>query len=224
MKMIRNFVICLAAVLFAVPLANGQDLSKYRIYSLGASLTDISKLVSEKPADATVLHQSPALIQELTCWPVQSYQAPAPSEPVQEILFSFYNGALYKMVVNYRSSATEGLTPEDMVRAISAQYGAATAPVADPNPPAIVAYSNTEEAIAFWEDSQYSLTLSRSPLSQTFQLVMFSKRVNGQAEAAIAEAVKQARENAPQREIARAQKEAENLETLRQTNLKAFRL
>jgi len=47
--------------------------------------------------------------------------------------------------------------------------------------------------------------------------------LNGQAGAAIAEAVKQDRDGAPQREIARAKKEADALETTRQVNLKAFR-
>lgn len=224
MKMIRSILICLAAILVFAPLVYAQDLSKYRDFSLGTSLADISKQVNAKPADARVVRQSPALIQELTWWPVQSYQSPASSEPVQEISFSFYNGGLFKVVVNYESSATEGLTAEDMVRVISAKYGAATTPVAETNPPAIVAYGSREVAIAFWEDSQYSLTLSRSPLSQSFQLVIFSKRLNAQAEAAIAEAIQQDRNDAPQREIARAKKEADDLAILRQTNLKAFRL
>jgi hypothetical protein len=52
---------------------------------------------------------------------------------------------------------------------------------------------------------------------------MFSKQLNGQAEAAIAAASKQEREDAPQTEIARVKKEADDLETMRQANLKAFR-
>jgi hypothetical protein len=47
--------------------------------------------------------------------------------------------------------------------------------------------------------------------------------LNGQAEAAIAVAAKQQRENAPHMEIARAKKEADDLEAIRLANLKAFR-
>jgi hypothetical protein len=76
--------------------------------------------------------------------------------------------------------------------------------------------------IAHWEDAQNSLTLSRSSLSNSFQLVLYSKQLNGQAEAAIASAVRELREDAPQREIARMKKDADDLETMRQANVKSF--
>jgi hypothetical protein len=142
---------------------------------------------------------------------------------VQEVEFSFFNGALYKIVVTYENSATEGLSVEDMVRVISVNYGAATMPVADKNPPASVGYSSSGTAIALWEDTQYSVALSRFPLSSVFQLVMLSKQLNGQADTAIAQAVKQDRDDAPQKELAREKQEAADLETMRQANLKAFR-
>lgn len=223
MNMIRNIVICLAASLLFVPFAYGQDLSKYRNFSLGTSLIELSKQVNEKPADASVIHQRPALIQELRWWPVQSYQSPAPSEPVQDVLFSFYNGELYRIVASYGNAATQGLTAADMVEAISAKYGVPTRPAAGAKTPAIVAYNSTGDTIAFWEDPQYLLTLSRFPLSATFQLVLSSKQLNGQADVAIAGALKQERDDAPQREIARVKKETDDLETMRQANLKAFR-
>lgn len=223
MKMIRNIVICIAAILFSVPLADGQDLSKYRNFSLGTSLIELSKQVNEKSEDARVVHQSPTLIQELTWWPVQSYQSPAPPQPVGEIQFSFCNGELYRIGVTYENAATEGLTGDDMVQAISAKYGIATRPVADSNTPASLSYSSSDIQIALWEDSQYSVTLSRSPLSNSFRLVMFSKRLNRQAEAGIAAALKQESEDAPQKEMARVKKAADDLETTRQKNVETFR-
>jgi len=51
-----------------------------------------------------------------------SYQ----SDTVEQILFSFYNGELYKISVTYDRSSTEGLTEEDMVKSISAKYGPPT--------------------------------------------------------------------------------------------------
>lgn len=223
MKMIRNTAICLAAIFLSVPLAHGQDLSKYRNFSLGTSLTALSNQVNSQPADARVIQQSPALIQEVTWWPTQSYQPSAPSQSVEVILFSFYNGALYKIVVTYERAATEGLTSADMVRAFSATYGVAAVPIAEKNPTVMGAYSETEGPVASWESSRDSVTLSRSPLSDMFQLVMFSKQMNGQADAAIASAARQEREDAPQREAARVKKEADEVEALRQANLKAFR-
>ena len=223
MNKMRILALCLVASLLSVPLAFAQDLSKYRTFSLGMSLTAVSNRVDAKPADASVIQQSPALIQELRSWPAQSYQPSAPAQSVQDILFSFYNGQLYKVAVTYDTAATQGLTSADMVRALSATYGDATVP-AEKNPTAMNPYSVTEEdTVASWQNSQDSMTLSRSPLSNAFQLVIFSKDLNGQADAAIASAVRQEREDAPRREAARVKKEAADLETMRQTNLKAFR-
>ena len=222
MNIRRNVLICIAASLLCVPLGYGQDLSEYRSFSLGTSLAELSKQLKGKPADAQVTYQNPALIQELMWLPGQSYPLPAQAESVQEIRFSFYNGELYKIAVTYGNLATKGLTAEDMVRAISTKYGAATLPVAAPAPTAL-ADTFTKQPIAFWEDAQYSLTLSRSSLSDAFQLVLCARQLNDQAGAAIAEAVKQEREGAPEREIARVKKQIDDLETTRQANLKAFR-
>lgn len=222
MKTARNILICVAAILLSVPLAYGQDLSKYRNFSLGTSLIAISRQVNERPAEASVIHQSPALIQELTWWPMPSYQS-TPVDPVQQILFSFYNGALYKMVVTYDSSTTEGLTAEDMTRAISAKYGAATIPIVSAGSLGNTTYGATQAPIARWEDLQYSVILSRTSFLNSFQLVICTKQLNDQAEAASIAAAKQEREDAPQMEIARVKKAADDLETARQNNLKSFR-
>jgi hypothetical protein len=223
MNIIRESTISLALFLLSTSVISAQDLSKYRNFSLGAHLADVSKQINETPADVNIIHKTPALIQEMTWWPVPSNASPSKSEPVEEIRFSFYNGELYRIAATYNNVSTQGLTPEDMVKAISAQYGAATLSVAEANPPASVGYSNMQKPIAFWQDSQDSLTLSRSPLSTAFQLVLFSKQLNGQADAAIAEAAKQERDDAPQLEAARAKTAADELETERQNNLKTFR-
>jgi|SRR5579862_969256 hypothetical protein len=221
MKTIQKLTIALALILFSTSVISAQDLSKYRTFSFGMRLAELSKQVNASPDQVIVIHQSPALIQELTSWPLPPYGPSSPAEPVQQILFSFYNGSLYKIDVTYEGSATEGLTDEDMVRAMSAKYGVATLPVAQANPTAI-SYGSSEP-VASWQDSQYLVTLSRSPLSKTFQLVMLSKQMNGEAETAIVEAVAQESEAAPEKEVARLKKEADDLETQRQNNLKTFR-
>lgn len=222
MKVIHKLMIAPVLILLSTAVVSAQDLSKYRNFSFGMRLAELSKQVNATPDQIIVVHQTPALIQELTWWPLPPYGSTAPPEPVQQVLFSFYNGALYKIAVTYDSSATEGMTAEDMVRAISAKYGAATLPIVASNPPA-PSYGRPDEPVAFWQDSQYLLMLSRSPLSNAFQFVMLSKQMNGQAEAAIAEAVTQESEDAPQKEVARLKKEADDLEGQRQNNLKAFR-
>ena len=224
MKIMRSVVVSLAMILLSAPVIHGQDLSKYRNFPFGTSLASVSKQVDQKPTEANLIHESPALIQELTWWPPLASGTPR-AEPVRQILFSFYNGELYRILVTYDRYVTEGLTADAMVRTMSAKYGTATRPTAEINFPTNETgeYGTTEKVIVRWEDSHYSFNLFRSSLSNTFGLVMFSKRLDAQAEAAIAESLKLEGQEDPQKEVARVKKEANDLETPRQKNIKAFR-
>jgi hypothetical protein len=222
----RSLVFCflmIVVILLSTSQIRAQDLSMYRNFSFGMTLADISKQIDKKPSDSTVIHERPALIEELTWLPIQPYDLSRPAEPVDQILFSFYNGALYRMLVTYEDSATKGLTDEDMIRAVSAKYGVATRPVAAVvNFPMNPSYKATEKVIARWEDSQYSLNLFRS-YGDTFALVMFAKQLDTQAGISIAESVKLEQQEAPLKEAARVKKGADDLEIDRQKNIKTLR-
>ena len=223
MKIMGTVVISLAMILLSAPLIHGQDLSKYRNFLFGMTVADVAKQIDQTPANAAVVHERPALIEELTWLPPQRYDSSRPAEPVDEILFSFYNGTLYRMLVTYENSATKGLTDEDMIRVVSAKYGVATRPVAAVvNFPMNPSYKATERVIARWEDSQYSLNLFRS-YTDTFAIVMFAKQLDAQAGISIAESVKLDQEEAPQKQAARVKKTAEDLELERQKNIKSLR-
>jgi hypothetical protein len=167
-----------------------QDLSNYREFRFGMNLSAVAKQAGMDLSEAKTLHQHPALIQEL--WWQRSFGGSSPqTDPVREVVFSFYNGALYRMVVNYDRNGTEGFTDEDMINTISAKYGMAARPVAT-----IVLFSSSqvyndhEKVIARWEDSQYSYNLYRSSNQPVFGLLLFSKRLDALARTAIAEAIR----------------------------------
>lgn len=223
MKAMRSVVVSFAMILLSAPVIHGQDLSKYRNFSFGMSLVELSNQVDLKPLQTKLIHKRPAVIQELTWWPRHSPGSTLQADSVWQVFFTFYNGELYRILVTYDPDATKGLTAEDMVQAISAQYGNATTPDAQISFPTNELYRSTEKVIARWEDSQYSMNLYRSRSLNSFGLVMFSKRVDGQAEAAIAESVKLEGEEDLQKENERQKKETDKLEAARQKNRKTFR-
>jgi hypothetical protein len=194
----------------SAPLIPARDLSKYREFQLGMNVLSVAKQADMKPAEARVTHQRPALIQELEWRPQDSLDSSSGTEPVKEALFSFYNGELFRIQVIYDQHKTQGLTSEDMVESISAQYGPATRPAAK-----IIlfssfySYNDSEEVIARWEDSQYSFNLFRSSYRPTFGMLGYSKRLDPLAQAAIAKAIGLDEREAPQREIERQKKEGE---------------
>ncbi|MGC1998415.1 MAG: hypothetical protein WA658_01070, partial [Candidatus Acidiferrales bacterium] len=63
MKIIRKVAVSLALVLLLTPLISAQELSRYRKFALGTSLAALSKQIGQDPHQATLIHQSPAVIQ-----------------------------------------------------------------------------------------------------------------------------------------------------------------
>jgi hypothetical protein len=223
MKTMRSSILCLAVLLLLAPLLRAQDLSKYRHFTLGMSLTRVLNRTERQMTDVNVIHGRPALIQELTWWPPNLPGASFQADTVEQILFSFYNGQLYKISLTYDRASTEGLTTLDMMNAISANYGQAANVVPEVDSTKIDSYDAKQKLVATWEDSQYSFNLVRSSFSDGFGLVIYSKRANAEAELAIAEAVKLDKQEGPQREAERQKKETKDLEAVRQKNRKIFR-
>jgi hypothetical protein len=223
MRMMRSVGIYLVMILLSAPIVCGQDFSKYRDFSLGMSLPDLSSQVELRPLQTKLLQKHPAVIQELTCWPSGSSDYSRQTDSVWQIFFSFYNGELFRILVTYDQDATHGLTAEDMVQAVSTKYGTPTRPVGEISFPTNELYRSTEKVIARWEDSQYAINLVRSRFLNSFALFMFSKRLDAQAEAAIAKSIKLEGQEVPQKEIDRQKKETDDLEAARQKNRKTFR-
>jgi hypothetical protein len=223
MKILSRGIFTAVLVLISASVIQAQDLSKYRDFSLGSSVASVSKQVGRQPVEAQTIHQQPALIQELAWYPPMAFDSSRPAEPVEKVVFSFYNGALYRMLVIYDGSSVKGLTDEDMIRIVSAKYGVATRPAVRVDFPMNPSYTATEKVIARWEDSEYSLNLIRPSRSDTFALLMFDKGLDAQATVSVAESTELERQEAPQKEAERAKKEADDLEVERQKNIKTLR-
>ena len=190
MMRIRTIAAPAFLIAFSASLIRAQDLSYYRDFQFGMELGAVAKLAGLNPAEAKTLHQRPVVIQELW-WQRSSGVSSPQADPVKEVVFGFYGGALYRMVVNFDRNMTEGRTDEDMIEAISAKYGIATRPVA-----VTVLFSSShvyndqERVIARWEDAQYSYNLYRSTNQPTFGMLIFSKRIDALAQIAIAGAMR----------------------------------
>jgi hypothetical protein len=131
------------------------------------------------------------------------------------------------MVINYDQDRTDGLSDEDIIEAISARYGIAARPVATTVLfSSSQVYNDSQRVIARWEDSQSSFSLFRDSYRPTFGMVAFSKQLDILAQAAVVEAFRLDKEEAPQRETERQKKEdAQNRtarEKVRAANKAAF--
>ena len=224
----RKLGISVYGLLLWAPLMYAQDLSRYREFQLGMNLQSVTEKTDARSSEVKLLHQRPAVIQELEWRPQRGLAHLSDAESVNEVLFNFYNGELFRMVVSYDQQRTEGLTDQDMVEAISATYGIATKPAGTTILfSSSYIYKNSEKVLARWEDTQSSVSLFRSSSQPRFGILILSKRLDALAQAAIVKAIRLDEQEAPQREIARQKKEGEETraaqEKARPTNKADFR-
>src|SRR5260370_25705377 len=125
MKNMRASILCIFTLLLTAPMVQAKELSKYRAFSLGNSLASVLKHTEQRLSDVKMTHGRPSLVQDLTWWP-KPIRTSFRSDAVEQVLFSFCNGELYKVSVTYDRPSTEGLTSTDTMRPITAQYGPST--------------------------------------------------------------------------------------------------
>ena len=200
MTKLRTFAAFLSWILIAAPLLCAGNLSLYREFELDSNLLRVAGQAGMQPEEAKIIHERPALIQEL------SLRADS-NDAVKEILFSFYDSELFRMIVDYDRYTTAGLTAEDLIEATSMIYGDALRPIAEISVPKIYGRDETVEVIARWEDADWSFNLVRLEYESSFTLAVFSKRLDGLARAAIDEAIQLDIQEAPQREIDQKKKD-----------------
>jgi hypothetical protein len=198
-----SVAVAIASAALLPPTVLGEDLSRYRDFQLGMNLSAMETNASQ----AKTIHQRPAVIQDLEWRPRGFPGRSNESDPVKDMLLSFYNGKLFRIVANYDRYKTEGMTAEDMIDAISVTYGVAAKSNAEVLFPS--SYSENVKVIARWEDSEYSLNLVRSPYQPSFALIAFSKRLDALAQAAALSAIQLDAQEAPQRDAEEKRRQAD---------------
>ena len=223
-----------ASSLAIVLAANGvaaQDHDRYREFQLGSDVATVSAVAGIATPEVKVIHQRPALIQELTWRPRYAVgRSPgAEADATEQIVFSFYDDRLFRLTVNYDRERTKGLTDTDMIEAISAVYGSQVTPTVSRTRPRPSVYEeDSGTPVARWGDAADSLVLYRlSSYLTGFRLVVTAEPLAALARTAAARAAVLDDREAPQREAAREKQEAEDRraaeDKARSTNKAIFR-
>jgi hypothetical protein len=206
---IRSSALCVCLAALCAHAATAQEPAKYRDYVMGSNLASVVKQTGASASAVKVIHARPALIQDLEWRPRYYSGGAAPlTDPVDVMLFRFYDNQLFMVVADYDRRRTEGMSDDDMIAAISATYGPISQVPSRHLGTPTVQYGFPDTPLAVWGTADFSVTLLRVTYPQSFRLVVADTRLGNLARTAIAAAVRLNTDEAPQREIARQQKEA----------------
>lgn len=140
---------------------------------------------------------------------------------MRDVTFSFIDGKLFRIVVNYDRYETAGLTSGDMIESLSEGYGAAS-PLPVPAKAPAPGYDQ-EEVAAVWQDPQYRFTLTRTAYGPSYRLTGVMRQLDATAQAVIAEAGRLDDLEAPRRAAAELETERIKLEKSRAANKAKFK-
>ena len=230
MMNVRTVTICAFGIALLGQRVDAQAFSRYRTFDLGASLASVLVSTGVAASEAKTLHDRPAMLQDLEWRPSRwnTGTVSASTDPVEQMVFSFYDDQLFRIVVDYGRDATAGMTNADLIEAISAIYGApmaksARAPARRPSE----VEADSGAAVARWGDREHAIVLYRtSSYGDALRLIVTALPIDALARKAESQARRLDERDAPSRELARQKKErADTLaaaEKARAANKKVF--
>jgi hypothetical protein len=210
----RTCTLLVSVLSLSAPLVYAQEVGKHRDMRLGSNVLAVAGAHGLSATDAKIVHERPALIQNLE-WRSKRFltASVASDDPVNDIMFSFYNDQLFRIVANYDRNRTEGLTDADLIEAMTTAYGSPqplqAARTERTSPQSLRTDVDQGQVIARWEDAESTVTLLRTRYPVEVSLVVLSKRLTALAKSAELNAARLDRLEAPGRETARVQKEAD---------------
>src|SRR5690348_12224638 len=99
---IPTVAVTASALVLATIGVHAQDLARYRDFQLGSTVASVQKTSGVTAADVKSIRQRPARIQELRWRPAErDSDRMMTTESVREVIFSFYNDQLFRMVIDY---------------------------------------------------------------------------------------------------------------------------
>jgi hypothetical protein len=212
----RLLAVCVVGIVVSsTPCVEAEDLSRYRNFALGSDVASVSTAAGVAESEVKTIHHRPALLQDLEYRPPHwvAGSTEESTDPVEQITFSFYNDQLFRIVIDYGHDRTEGMTGADMIQAISAVYGPRLTPTSPARRrPASHLERESGSPVARWGDSQHAIVLYEVSTYGTtaFRLVVMDPGRDDLARSAATRAARLDDQEAPQRELARQQKERDD--------------
>ena len=171
---IRRVVVAWLCIASSASLLGAQSRHDYRTYRMGDDPLSIARLLGvPPPADAVSGVVGP--VRELR-WRAQRVRPgdTLSGDPVALLVFSFYEDQLFRIVIDYSTDRTEGMTEADMVAAVSSIYGPPAKRTDPPNPVGLHPQRPADSVVAQWIDGELRVALLAVREQSAFRVIVAS--------------------------------------------------
>lgn len=198
-------------------LAVAQGRPHYRSYAMGDDLQATAHRLGVPVLDATTTPAVSGAVQELRWHARYVRRGTAPAgDPVDRLVFSFFEHRLFRIVIDYAPDRTEGMTEADMVAAVSALFGEPARRTLVASATAAVPVRPSETVIAHWVSGDQAVVLLAIQGRTAFRMIVVSTALENLARASGAREAPVDRPDWPSIDEARARADISGAGPIRQ--------
>jgi len=176
----RTAIAALCIALGATPL-EAQVRSHYRMYRMGDDILAISRQLGVPIPAAS---QGAGTVRELRWRADYVPRGTEAADPVERLMFSFHQNQLFRIVIDYAPSRTEGLRASDVVAAVAKVYGSPTKRVDPPVQVGLQPMRPGDTVVAQWNDDDLNVALLQLDGRPAFRLIVASPLLQARARTA----------------------------------------
>lgn len=176
----RTPIVALCIVLGAM-LVLAQAGPHYRAYRMGDDIATVSRQLGIATPGASEAAGGVRVLRWRADYVRRGAEAAA---PVERLMFSFYHDQLFRIVIDYAPSRTEGMRAADIVAAVAKVYGSPAKRVDPPEEVGLQPMRPNDTVIAQWNGDELHVALLQLDGRSAFRLIVASPLLQAQARAA----------------------------------------
>ena len=176
----RTAVAALCIVL-GVTLLDAQLRPHYRMYRMGDDIRAISRQLGVPIPAAS---QAGSTVLELRWRADYVRRGTEAADPVERLMFSFHDNRLFRIVIDYAPTRTDGMRAADVVAAVAKVYGSPTKRVDPPVQVGLQPMRPIDTVVAQWNDDDLHVALLQLDGRPAFRLIVASPLLQARARTA----------------------------------------
>ena len=176
-----RIAIAALCIVLGATLLEAQVRPHYRTYRMGDDILAISRQLGVPMPGAS---QAGSTVRELRWRADYVPRGTEAADPVERLIFSFHQNQLFRIVIDYAPSRTEGMRAADVVAAVAKVYGSPTKRVDPPVQVGLQPMRPSDTVVAQWNDDDLNVALLQLDGRPAFRLIVASPLLQARARTA----------------------------------------
>jgi hypothetical protein len=168
-------------IVLGATLLGAQAPAHYRTYRMGDDILVISRQLGVPIPAAS---QAGSTVRELRWRADYVRRGTEAADPVERLTFSFHDNQLFRIVIDYAPTRTDGMRAADVVAAVAKVYGSPAKRVDPPEQVGLQPMRPIDTVVAQWRDDEIHVALLQLDGRPAFRLIVASSRLQAGARTA----------------------------------------